>query len=117
MIAVFIVPYGPEAKSASLPETLEMAISDATSLLFRCGMTAFDKFTVAIRSTLKDRYQFSSVSGIASALTLLTTMSIPPSSSAVAATQSLRDALSLTSKAVPMTLPWATSSSSVSATA
>ena len=34
-MAVFAVPYGPEAKSDSRPDTLEMAMIDAASLRSR----------------------------------------------------------------------------------
>src|ERR1035437_10980025 len=78
MIAVFTVPYGPEAKSTSRPDTLEMATIDGASLFSKYGMDAVTRRTVPIRSTSNDSTQFSGVSGIASALTLLQIISIPP---------------------------------------
>ena len=76
--AVLAVPYGPEAKSDSRPETLEMAMIEAASLRSRCGIAARTRRTVCMRSTLRLACQFSSVSGMARALTLATTTSSPP---------------------------------------
>src|SRR6185436_17340257 len=53
----------------------------------------------------KEVYQFSSVSGMASALTLATTASSPPSRSAAAATQAASAAPSRTSTLTPRTPP------------
>lgn len=89
MSAVFTVPYGPDAKSTSRPETLEMAVIDGILLRPRCGSDALTRFTVPRRSTRRLASQFSGVSAIARALTLLTTASIPPKSPATASTQAL----------------------------
>src|SRR3954447_25244509 len=105
MIAVFIVPYGPEAKSDSRPETLEIATIDPLLLASRCGRAACASRTVCIRSTSKEVYQFSSVSGMASALMLATTASSPPSRRAAASTQSVSAAPSRTSSCTPCTPP------------
>src|SRR5450756_3114927 len=86
MIAVFTVPYGPEAKSTSRPDTLEMATIDGASLFSKYGIDAVTRRTVPIRSTSNDSTQFSGVSGIASALTLLTTISMPPNNFAESST-------------------------------
>ncbi len=67
-------------------------------------MAAFTSRTVPIRSTSKEAVQFCGVSGIASALTLETTMSRPPSAAALLATQSANAPPSATSSEVPMTL-------------
>ena len=77
-MAVLAVPYGPEAKSDSRPDTLEMAMIEAASLRSRCGIAARTSRTVCMRSTLRLACQFSSVSGMARALTLATTTSSPP---------------------------------------
>ena len=59
--------------------------------------------TVCMRSTSKDVYQFSSVSGMASALTLATTASIPPSRSAAAPTHAATRRRPATSSRTPRT--------------
>ena len=51
---------------------------EAASLRSRCGIAARTSRTVCMRSTLRLACQFSSVSGIARALTLATTTSSPP---------------------------------------
>src|SRR6185312_14852918 len=66
MIAAFIVPYGPEAKSISRPDTLEMVTIDPPSAFKRYGNAASTRPTVPIRSTAKLVRQFSALSGIAS---------------------------------------------------
>src|SRR3954447_14384634 len=105
MIAVLAVPYGPEAKSDSRPDTLEIAMIDAASLRSRCGRAARTRRTVCMRSTFRLARQFSSVSGIASALTFATTTSIPPSDSADLSTHAASACSSPTSATVPVTLP------------
>src|SRR5665811_1070420 len=113
MIAVFTVPYGPEAKSTSRPDTLEMATIDGASLFSKYGIDAVTRRTVPIRSTSNDSTQFSGVSGIASALTLLTTISMPPNNFAESSTHLDIASASLTSITVPTTvLPlWARAAS------
>src|SRR4051794_2949612 len=98
-----MVPYGPEAKSASRPVTLEMATIDPLSLASRCGSAALASRTVCMRSISKEAYQFSSVSGTARALTLATTASIPPRRSAAAVTHAVSAAPSRTSSCTPRT--------------
>ena len=66
-------------------------------------MVALTSRTVPITSTFREFSQLSSVSGMARALTLLTTMSIPPIASAVLATQVSSASLSPTSTEVPVT--------------
>src|SRR3954465_15514300 len=116
MMAVFAVPYGPEAKSDSRPETLEIAMIDAVSLRSRCGRAARTSRTVCMRSTLRLACQFSSVSGMARALTLATTTSSPPNAWALSATQAARASPSPTSTTLPTTLPRAFRASWVEAT-
>src|ERR1035437_4559575 len=117
MIAVFTVPYGPEAKSTSRPDTLEMATIDGASLFSKYGIDAVTRRTVPIRSTSNDSTQFSGVSGIASALTLLTTISMPPNNFAESSTHLDIASASLTSITVPTTvLPLLARAASVAAT-
>src|SRR3954447_17242214 len=115
-MAVFAVPYGPDAKSDSRPETLEMAMMDAASLRSRCGIAARTRRTVCMRSTLRLACQFSSVSGMARALTLATTTSIPPNASADSSTHAASPSPSPTSRTVPVTLPRSRRASWVAAT-
>ena len=82
-----------------------MAMIEAASLRSRCGMAARTRRTVCMRSTLRLACQFSSVSGMASALTLATTTSSPPNAAADSSTQAARASASPTSSAVPVTLP------------
>src|SRR3954454_12241534 len=100
-----MVPYGPAAKSASRPETLEMATIDPLLLASRCGNAACARRTVCMRSTSNEVYQFSSVSGIARALMFATTASRPPIRSAAAPTQPVRAAPSRTSSCTPVAAP------------
>src|SRR4051795_552495 len=102
-MAVFIVPYGPDTTSDSRPETLEIATMEPLLLASRCGRAAVASRTVCIRSTSKQVRQFSSVSSVASALTLATTASIPPSRSAAAPTQAVSAPPSRTSSCTPRT--------------
>src|SRR3954453_15240558 len=115
-MAVFAVPYGPDAKSDSRPETLEMAMMDAASLRSRGGIAARTRRTVCMRSTLRLACQFSSVSGMARALTLATTTSIPPNASADSSTHAASPSPSPTSRTVPVTLPRSRRASWVAAT-
>src|SRR3954454_20345687 len=98
-----MVPYGPAAKSASRPETLEMATIDPLSLASRCGSAAVARRTVCMRSTSKEAYQFSSVSGTASALRWATTASMPPSRSAASSTHAVSPGPLRTSTCTPRT--------------
>src|SRR5690349_5536797 len=98
-----MVAYGPAAKSASRPETLEMATIEPLSLASRCGSAAVARRTVCMRSTSKEAYQFSSVSGTASALTLATTASMPPSRSAASCTHAVSAGPLRTSSCTPRT--------------
>src|SRR5579875_2417614 len=117
MIAAFMAPYGPAAKSISRPDTLAIVTIAAASLRSRYGMAAFTKRTVPIRSTSKLARQFAASSGIASALTLATTMSRPPSSAALPSTHRRMPASSATSTARPTaTLPRPVSASAVAVT-
>src|SRR4029077_11358340 len=102
MIAAFIVPYGPAAKSISRPETLEIVTIEPAPLASKCGSAASTSPTVPIRSTSKLVCQFSMLSGIASALTLATTPSMPPSAVKLLFTQSASAAASPTSTALPI---------------
>src|SRR3954447_24840244 len=105
MIAVLAVPYGPDAKSDSRPETLEIAMIEAASLRSRWGGAARTSRTVCIRSTFRLACQFSSVSGMASALTLATTTSRPPNDAAESSTHAVSASPSPTSTTVPRTVP------------
>src|SRR6476469_4932332 len=118
MIAALNVPYGPEAKSISRPDTLALATIDPTPPASRCGSAASTRPTVPIRSTSKLARQFSALSGMASALTLATTPSSPPQASAVPETHAASAAASRTSTADPIAVaPSAVSAACVSATA
>src|SRR6478609_6701556 len=105
MIAAFIVPYGPAANSIARPETLEIVTIEPAPLASRCGSAASTSPTAPIRSTLKLVCQFSGLSGIASALTLATTPSMPPSAVKLLFTQPVSAAASPTSTALPITIP------------
>ena len=102
MIAAFNVPYGPEAKSISRPDTLEIVTIDPAPPSSRYGSAASTRPTVPIRSTSKLARQFSALSGMASALTLATTPSSPPSASAAPETHAASAAASATSTAEPI---------------
>ena len=77
----------------------------AASLRSRCGRAALTSRTVCMTSTLRLSSQFSSVSGIASALTLATTTSRPPNASADCSTHAASAAASATSTVDPATVP------------
>src|SRR4051812_18414527 len=98
-----MVAYGPTEKSASRPETLEIATIDPWPLASRCGSAALLRRTVCMRSVSNPVYQFSSVSGTAMALTLATTASMPPRRSAAASTQDASATPSRTSSWTPRT--------------
>src|SRR6476619_7415473 len=118
MIAAFIVPYGPAAKSISRPETLEIVTIEPAPLASKCGSAASTSPTAPIRSTLKLVCQFSVLSVVARALTLETKPSMPPSAVKLPFTQSARAAASPTSTALPIAMvPSAVSADWVSATA
>src|SRR6185295_6942137 len=116
MMAVLAVPYGPEAKSDSRPDTLEIAMIEGAGDCSRWGRAARTSRTVCMRSTLRLCCQFSSVSGIARALTLATTTSSPPNAAADWPTQAARASPSPTSTTVPVTLPRPLSASWVALT-
>src|SRR3954464_345849 len=80
-----------------------MATIDPWPLASRCGNADCDSRTVCMRSVSKDVYQFSSLSGTASALTLATTASRPPIRPAAASTQAVSAAPSRTSSWTPRT--------------
>ena len=67
-----------------------MAMIEPASLRSRCGIAARTSRTVCIRSTLRLASQFSSVSGMARALTLAITTSRPPNAPADSSTQEVR---------------------------
>src|SRR3954453_4729791 len=71
----------------------------------RCGMAAFTVRTLCSRSISNSCRQASSVSPMSSALTLGTTMSMPPSAWAASATQASSAALSATCTALPGAVP------------
>src|SRR3954447_3592071 len=98
-----MVAYGPTEKSASRPETLEIATMEPWPLASRCGRAALLSRTVCMRSVSNPVYQFSSVSGTAMALTLATTASMPPRRPAAASTQELSATPSCTSSWTPRT--------------
>src|SRR6476619_6612364 len=116
MMAVLAVPYGPEAKSDSRPDTLEIAMIEGAGDCSRCGRAARTSRTVCMRSTLRLCCQFSSVSGIARALTFATTTSSPPYDAADPSTQAARASPSPTSTTVPVTSPRPPSASWVALT-
>src|SRR3954447_10129489 len=98
-----MVAYGPTEKSASRPETLEIATMEPWSLASRCGSAALLSRTVCMRSVSNPVYQFSSVSGTAMALTMATTASMPPRRPAAASTQDVSAVPSRTSSCTPRT--------------
>ena len=117
MMAALNVPYGPAAKSISRPDTLAMVTIDAASLRSRWGRAALTRRTVPIMSVSKLACQLAGSSGMASALTLATTMSRPPSSAALSSTHWVRPASSATSTTRPMaTRPFLVSTSTASVT-
>src|SRR6266571_779440 len=101
MIAALKTPYGPAAKSISLPDTLPIVTIEAAALRSRYGIAALTRLTVPIMSTSKLARQFAASSGMARALTLATTMSRPPSSAALSATHRCMPASSATSTTSP----------------
>src|SRR3981081_3272890 len=95
-----------------------MVTIDAASLSSRYGSAASTMRTEPIRSMPKHLAQFSSVSGVAIALTFATRMSIPPRAAADSATHAARATPSATSTAEPTTvLPEDPSSAWVTVTA
>ena len=89
---------------------------DAASLRSRCGIAARTSRTVCMRSTLRLASQFSSVSGIARALTFATTTSSPPKAAADWSTHAATPSPSATSTTAPGRFPRPRSASSVAVT-
>src|SRR5262249_24582312 len=87
-----------------MPETLEMMTIEAAFDFSRWGRDASTACTVCIMSTSNSLRQLSSLLGMASALTLATRMSRPPSSPAAASIQPRSAAPSATSSARPVAL-------------
>jgi hypothetical protein len=88
-------------KSISRPDTLETSTMDPTPDFSSAGIAAFTARTLCIMSTLKPACHAASSSATASAETLATTMSMPPSAVSDWATQPSSAALSATSTASP----------------
>jgi hypothetical protein len=104
-------------KSISRPETDEMKVIDAAFDFSSQGIAAFTTRTECIMSVSKPACQAASSSVTASAETLATTMSIPPSVAALSFTQAASAFLSATSTARPITVvPCAFSASMASVT-
>src|SRR5262245_4241514 len=99
-----MAPYEPAAKSTSNPETLEISTIEPLEDFSRNGTAAATAFTVCIMSVRNDCSHVSAESPTASALTLQTRASMPPSSAALDVTHAVKAGPSATSSARPNAL-------------
>ena len=102
--AALIELYGLTPPKLSTPAVLDTVTIAAASDVSRCGMAASIVRTVPSMSTSSAARQESSSGAPAIALTLATTISMPPSCCAIAAVHCRTASPSATSQVVPMTL-------------